>query len=62
MDQEPTDDVVNIWYSLKGNIYTSSSLSINFEQQDCPNLYPANVYVFKVNKKTLEKSVKYIQS
>ena len=55
MDQEPTDDVVSIWYSWKGNIYTSSSVSINFEQQDCPNLYPANVYVVKVNNKNTRK-------
>ena len=25
-------------------------------------LYPANIYFFKVDKKTLEKDVKYVQS
>ena len=30
-------------------------MSINFEKQDYPNLYPANVYVVKVNNKNTRK-------
>ena len=52
-------------YFFEIDLENEYNYQLQVKQQNnlsCDNTYAANIYLFKVNYKTLEKSLKYVQS